>query len=252
MPYRRGHLYYGPPGTGKTSLSFALAGKFRLAIHCMSLSDQTLTDDDLGLLFHRLPDPCIVLLEDIDATSFIRKRTTVNSSNAGPEEGQGILLSGLLNAMDGVASPEGVVLIMTTNHPEKLDDALIRDGRVDLKVQFGLPQKKELRDLFIRMYTHEARTSSALEASAVPSGDNTFSQSSSFEITEMETGAIKHTDITPTTLHVMAEEFAALLPENTFSAAGIQGFLVPRKTDAQDALATVTRWAKDLLAAKAK
>lgn len=68
----------------------------------------------------------------------------------------------------------------------------------------------------------------------------------------METGAIKYTDITPTTLHVMAEEFAAFLLKNTFSAAEIQGFLVPRITDAQDALATVTWWAKDLLAAKAK
>lgn len=83
----------------------------------------------------------MVLLEDIDATSIVRRRTSTISgkkrkssiveTNPGPEEGQGISLSGLLNAVDGVAFAEGVVLVMSTNHPEKLDDALIRDGRVD-------------------------------------------------------------------------------------------------------------------------
>lgn len=104
---------------------------------------------------------------------------------------------------------------MTTNHPKKLDDALIRDGWVDLKIEFGLLQKEELRDLFIQMYTHKDRTSSAHKASAVPSRDSTFSQNSSFD---MAMGAIKHTGITPTTLHVMAEKFAALLPKKTLSA----------------------------------
>lgn len=51
-------------------------------------------------------------------------------------EKKGISLSGLLNAIDGVASHEGRVLIMTTNKPEALDDALIRPGRVDLQVAF--------------------------------------------------------------------------------------------------------------------
>lgn len=87
-----------------------------------------------------------------------------------------------------------------------------------MKIEFGLLQKEELKDLFIQMYTHKDRTSSALKASAVPSRDNTFSQNSSFEIIDMAMGAIKHTGITPTTLHVMAEIFASLLPKNTFSA----------------------------------
>lgn len=86
---------------------------------------------------------------------------------------------------------------MTTNHPKKLDNALIRDGWVDLKIEFGLLQKEELKDLFIQMYTHKDRTSSALKASAVPSRDNTFSQNSSFEIIDMAMGAIKHTVLLP-------------------------------------------------------
>jgi len=136
--------------------------------------------------------------------------------NPGPEVDQGISLSGLLNAVDGVASAEGVVLIMSTNHPEKLDDALIRDGRVDLKIEFTLPRKEELRRLFIRMYRSPYETA------------------------------------VPAELDDMAEAFATRLSENIFSAAEIQGFLLDRKNDAQDALAAVSQWAKDKMAAKAK
>lgn len=48
----------------------------------------------------------------------------------------GISLFGLLNAIDGVASQEGRVLIMTTNTPESLDGALVRPGCVDMQVEF--------------------------------------------------------------------------------------------------------------------
>ncbi len=226
IPYRRGHLFHGAAGTGKTSLSLALAGQFRLTIHYILLSDPTLTDDDLVRLFQAMSDPCMVLLEDIDATSIVRGRTSTISGkkressimeiNPGPEVDQGISLSGLLNAVDGVASAEGVVLIMSTNHPEKLDDALIRDGRVDLKIEFTLPRKEELRRLFIRMYRSPYETA------------------------------------VPAELDDMAEAFATRLSENIFSAAEIQGFLLDRKNDAQDALAAVSQWAKDKMAAKAK
>lgn len=89
----------------------------------ISLSDPTLTDDYLVWLFQALSDPCMILLEDIDATSIVRRRTSTISgkkrkssiveTNPGPEEGQGISLSGLLNAVDGVAFAEGVVLVMS-------------------------------------------------------------------------------------------------------------------------------------------
>lgn len=65
---------------------------------------------------------------------------------------QGISLSGLLNAIDGVASHEGRVLIMTTNKPEKLDEALLRPGRVDLQIAFLNATQEQVRELFERMY----------------------------------------------------------------------------------------------------
>jgi chaperone BCS1 len=72
--------------------------------------------------------------------------------NSDSTEKKGISLSGLLNAIDGVASHEGRVLIMTTNKPEALDEALIRPGRVDLQVAFTNATQQQARELFIRMY----------------------------------------------------------------------------------------------------
>jgi mitochondrial chaperone BCS1 len=68
------------------------------------------------------------------------------------DEKKGISLSGLLNAIDGVASHEGRVLIMTTNAPESLDEALIRPGRVDLQVGFTNATQAQAEELFVRMY----------------------------------------------------------------------------------------------------
>ena len=75
IPYRRGYLFHGPPGTGKTSLSFALAGVFGLDIYCLSLSEATLTEEDLITLFNSLPRRCVVLLEDIDSAGVLRKKS---------------------------------------------------------------------------------------------------------------------------------------------------------------------------------
>ncbi|KAL2135395.1 hypothetical protein VTI74DRAFT_8628 [Chaetomium olivicolor] len=77
--------------------------------------------------------------------------------NNDSSEKKGISLSGLLNAIDGVASHEGRVLIMTTNKPEALDEALIRPGRVDLQVAFTNATQEQARELFVRMYEPDSR-----------------------------------------------------------------------------------------------
>ncbi|OHF02799.1 hypothetical protein CORC01_01900 [Colletotrichum orchidophilum] len=68
------------------------------------------------------------------------------------DDKKGISLSGLLNAIDGVASQEGRILVMTTNKPESLDEALIRPGRVDLQVGFTNATPGQATELFQRMY----------------------------------------------------------------------------------------------------
>jgi chaperone BCS1 len=66
-----------------------------------------------------------------------------------------VTFSGLLNALDGVASQEGRVLFMTTNHIEKLDPALIRPGRCDVIVKFDLATADQARRMFLRFFPTE-------------------------------------------------------------------------------------------------
>ncbi len=110
IPYRRGYLFHGPTGTGKSSLAWAIAGTFGLQIYCVSLAEPTLTEEDLSRLFISLPRRCVMLLEDIDSAG-IEKRQEPEESNT--TDGtqikviSRISLSGVLNAIDGVASHEG-------------------------------------------------------------------------------------------------------------------------------------------------
>lgn len=148
IPYRRGYLLHGPPGSGKTSFIQALAGELGSNIAIINLSERGLTDDRLIHLLAHIPSSTIVLLEDVDA-AFVN-RTQVQSDGY---SGANVTYSGLLNALDGVASAEERILFLTTNHPEKLDMALIRPGRVDMSVRIGEPSEHQVRELFRRFYT---------------------------------------------------------------------------------------------------
>jgi len=134
IPYRKGYLFHGPPGTRKSSFSLSMAGELDVDIYIVSMPG--LDDGTLKDLFADLPQRCVVLLEDIDAVGMERSPVSDDSGDESTKSKKGVTMSGLLNTLDGVASQEGRVLVMTTNHIEKLDEALIRPGRVDKKVEF--------------------------------------------------------------------------------------------------------------------
>jgi len=159
IAYRRELLLHELSNTGKTSLSLTLMRKFDLSIYCISLSDATLMNIDLKHLFCQLSDSCIILLEDVNVITFVRRRkTSVMNDKTKLKINEDISLSDLLNVIDEIAFDENVILIMTTNHSDKLDDALIRVDRIDLRIEFRFSSKSELRDLFLRMYSNEAES----------------------------------------------------------------------------------------------
>lgn len=154
IPYRRGYLLYGPPGCGKSSFITALAGELGYSICLMSLSDRTLSDDRLNHLLSVAPQQSIILLEDVDA-AFV-SRELAPTENPLAYQGMGRLtFSGLLNSLDGVASSEARIVFMTTNFIDRLDAALIRPGRVDLKQYIGHCTNWQLTQMFGRFYPHE-------------------------------------------------------------------------------------------------
>ena len=266
IPYRRGYLFYGPPGTGKTSLSFALAGAFWFELYVIGLREPLMTEQRLADLFSGLPARCIVLLEDID-TAGLDKRNDDNNDALNMTSGkadeaatsrhiarqlrgvsapgtgnEGISLSGLLNAIDGVASQEGRILVMTTNHPESLDQALIRPGRVDMQVHFGHASKEQTHQIFVRMFSKDPEEDSL--ASTVTNVGTDIAKSG----LEREAALIEHE--VPELLD-MASKFADTLPEMTFTPAEVQGFLLTRRRSPYQALDDTPAWRDQLLTAKA-
>ncbi|CCH46848.1 Mitochondrial chaperone BCS1 [Wickerhamomyces ciferrii] len=161
IPYRRGYLLYGPPGSGKTSFIQALAGELDYNICILNLSEANLTDDRLNHLMNHIPERSLLLLEDVDAAFNMRDQTDSSGFKSG------VTFSGLLNALDGVASSEETITFMTTNHPEKLDPAILRPGRVDYRVYVGDATAHQIERMFLRFYENETEKAKQFVEKAV-------------------------------------------------------------------------------------
>jgi hypothetical protein len=126
QPWHRGYLFWGVPGTGKTSVVKALANHFGMPLYYLPLGDLD-KDADLMSLVGAIEPKSMLLLEDVDVFHSMTERND--------EEG-GTTIAAMLNALDGVWTPHGLITVMTTNNRDKLDDALIRPGRVDVDEEF--------------------------------------------------------------------------------------------------------------------
>ncbi|KAA8646243.1 hypothetical protein EYZ11_000626 [Aspergillus tanneri] len=238
IPYRRGYLFYGPPGTGKSSLAFAAAGFLGLNVYILNLGSQQLTEDALAQLFQDLPRRCLVLLEDIDSNEVTSRRTKKKRKGR-----NNLTLSALLNLIDGVAAQEGRVLIMTTNHHEHLDPALIRPGRVDFQLEFKLTNRSLTMQMFQNIF-----------CSPHPNIDlqNKYNQNELAPLNQRDickfptsNGSLNVYDppsLSDADIDELARAFGETIPEYTFSPAQIQGFLLGYKTSPEHAIANAEAW----------
>ncbi|HET9743821.1 MAG TPA: AAA family ATPase [Terriglobales bacterium] len=173
IPYHRGYLLYGPPGTGKTSLVSALAADFGLSVYTVNLTE--FNDRSLLAAVNQVPAHSVLLFEDIDCMRGSESREKNNvESNSSPISADtkqpaihGVTLSGLLNVLDGFHAPTGVLFVMTTNHVEKLDEALLRPGRIDYKLYLGKASDRQKVELYRRFFREatEAEATGFVEAS---------------------------------------------------------------------------------------
>ncbi|KAK8081093.1 hypothetical protein PG997_008911 [Apiospora hydei] len=159
----------------------------------------------------------------------------------------GCTLSGVLQALDGVGSQEGRIVIMTTNRPEDLDDALIRPGRVDKKIRLGRADRDCARDMFIRMFEPNIAATSSRYNSHHTTPDGAFNIQGE-EILLLDHNAPPPTccDLCPTLdlpqIRALADEFARQVPEDTFSPGKLQGFFQTHLECPRRALAQIARW----------
>jgi chaperone BCS1 len=202
-----------------------VAGAFGLDIYILSLLDAQLTETQLMQLLAGLPNRCVLLFEDIDSAGLVRDEARHKTDCK-------ISLSCLLNAIDGVSSPDGRLLIMTTNHPELLDPALVRPGRVDLHIGFVLPGHAELEALFLSMYSKAVTISELISTEKEISAESTCINGITSE----------------NSIETLAKQFAEALPSSRHSLASAQGYLLQHKRDPIAAVAGAKAWSdKELL-----
>jgi len=134
IPWKRGAIFIGPPGNGKTHTLKALINQLRKpCIYVRGFEDD---EESMAEVFKRarMVAPCLVVLEDLDSMIDDKSRAF------------------LLNELDGFRPNTGVVVLATTNHPEKLDAAILdRPSRFDRKYYFTLPSNAE-RFAYIRKW----------------------------------------------------------------------------------------------------
>lgn len=137
--FKTGLLLYGQPGTGKSSLAKAIASYYNCSMVIVDINSfESLDTNILTTCINGDDYRYVVLFEDID--------TIFDSLNRDDEDSsvrKSKVINKLLQLLDSNNSPNNVIFIATTNHIEKLDEAILREGRFDLKVQVNPISTKE-------------------------------------------------------------------------------------------------------------
>lgn len=190
IPHSLGIMLHGIPGAGKTSTIKAIAKDTHRHIFNLSLRAYTTQKQLLNLFYnesvvvykydgskttYNIPiNRRIYVIEDIDCmTDVTLDRSCVAGAGAGTGAGgievgsaasDAVTLSFLLNLLDGVLETPGRILVITSNYPEKLDKALVRPGRIDVKIEFKNASREFIREMVSRFYTKPDLTLDAIPA----------------------------------------------------------------------------------------
>ncbi|KAL6203649.1 hypothetical protein ACLB2K_027349 [Fragaria x ananassa] len=146
----KGVLCYGPPGTGKTLLARAVANRTDACF--IRVSGSELVQKYVGerarmvrelFQLERTKKACIIFFDEVDAIGGAR----FDDGAGGDTEVQRTMLE-IVNQLDGFDARGNIKVLMATNRPDTLDPALLRPGRLDRKVEFGLPDMESRTQIF--------------------------------------------------------------------------------------------------------
>jgi hypothetical protein len=182
MTFKAGLLFYGSPGCGKTSTIKGIlkyCNRHAIIVNLSSIN----TNEELEDVFRNRKikgktlsgkEICYIL-EDCDATRLsslqqrnseppitqpnytTSKEKTIDTELVKLLKPKGFDLSCFLNVLDGIIELHGVMIIITTNHPEKLDEALIRPGRIDYKYEFKKANLETIHNMLMLKYNKTAK-----------------------------------------------------------------------------------------------
>jgi ATP-dependent 26S proteasome regulatory subunit len=149
IPYKLNILLHGPPGVGKTTLIHSMASMCSANVCILNINEDLKESEllDSFISINETEGVCFVVIEDIDCIFEDRKTHDGYKNN--------ITMQGLLNCMDGFNNQEGLILILTTNHPDKLDDAITRTGRIDLNIGLTNCDKYQIQEMYKSFFQDE-------------------------------------------------------------------------------------------------
>lgn len=170
ISYKGGLFLTGEPGCGKSSTIIAMATYLGKDIYYMDLG-RIKTNHELKLCIDYISTNSqkggIIIFEDVDCmTDIVKRRNYLNineiSNNVPLEntsitknmsnENDALSLSFFLNILDGTMAPEDVIFVITSNHPEVLDHALIRPGRMDISINIKKCCREQLEQIYYDLF----------------------------------------------------------------------------------------------------
>ena len=163
LHWHRGYGFFGPPGTGKTSMILALASRLGLSVHKLSLEGMGLHEVLYSL---NGIQGGIVVFEDLDLSAVSqeeKKEVDVHIGNS-----HGINYRQLLNILDGLETPEGMIFVITSNNKEKIGKAMIRPGRIDVDIEFPLMGHEQIQQYMGLFYGEEVLLPRAVGGEIAP------------------------------------------------------------------------------------
>jgi len=164
-PHKLGVLLYGVPGTGKSATILAIASYLQKDLYYVDLKTIKCNSDLKKVVDHILTINLhggVIVFEDIDAnTNIVHSRDARDASGEGTttsicgDSDSEFTLDFLLNILQGTLTRDDMVFVITTNYVEKLDAALIRDGRIDVKIEMKLCDNYQLQQMWKTIFKRE-------------------------------------------------------------------------------------------------
>lgn len=145
----RSLLLYGPPGTGKTHLVRAMGHSAGIALVTGSFAEWQAAGH-LGDLLREMRKTFAEARRQAPAILFIDEIDAVGSREDGEQHGSHYrrqVINGFLAEMDAIAREEGVIVVGACNDPSRIDPAILRPGRFDLKVAVPLPDASMIQGM---------------------------------------------------------------------------------------------------------
>jgi len=166
LTFKRGFLFYGKPRNGKSSLIEAISRKYKRDIYYLNLNSIP-SEEALMHAFRDMKPNSNLIVEDIDAV-WNKREAAVKDCK--------ITFSTFINLMSGVLERGDIMIFFTTNHYDRLDEALIGSKRIDLQIEIPQPTKNEAEKYFSNLFEEDFKLENYIEGRSMGDLLNLFEE----------------------------------------------------------------------------